>query len=96
MAVQHRRQRLAFGGAGDDQRLQRLVERAHQRLVQRGKRLFALLILVFLLDHAAHAQQAVGGGAAAPVSLRTSSTKSAELGQQSAIDAQRLGLGLRW
>ena len=33
-------------------------------------------------------------GAAAPVLLRTSSTRTAELGQQRAIDAQRLALAL--
>src|SRR5207253_8149606 len=62
---------------------------------ERGNRLLAVLALVFLLDDAAHAKQAVGrrnGGASALAHLVD---ENAQLVQQGAIDAQRPGLPLR-
>jgi hypothetical protein len=92
MPGDHAGQRLALAGPGIGQPAQHLVERARQRLVEGGQRLLALLALVFLLDDSAHAQQPVGRRRRGAGALAHFLDQYAELGEQRAIDAQRLGL----
>ena len=92
VAVDHPGQRLALGGARRGQRLQHLVQRGRERPVERGHRLFALRALVLLLDDAAHAQQPVGRRRRRAGALAHLLDQDGELGQQRAVDAQRLAL----
>ena len=83
MTVDHRRQRLALGGAGADQRLQHLVELSRDPAVEAasGSSSGGLFLL---LDNAAHAQQAIGrrrGGAGALAHLLDKQASSASSGR---------------
>jgi hypothetical protein len=83
---------MTTASAGGSQCLQDLVEGTGQRAVEAGQRLFALLRSVLLLDDAAHAQQAVGRRCGGTGALADFLDQDCQLGQQGAIDAQRLAL----
>jgi len=94
VAVDHLGQRLAFGGARGNERLQHLVERGRERLIEDGELLLGLPLLFLLLDDATHAQQAVGRGCGRAGALAHLLDQGRQFGQQGAVDPKRAALAL--